>query len=170
MRSKFPVALVLSALGTVASATSALCVELNGLEFVMTTDKTAYKVGEPIRVNVTWTNAGTGHLLIPNWRGPTDGPAKLVEGDNTVYEFAVYYEGKEWVEFKAGPSCKPSIGVDLEAKQTVTRSYDVGDSYSFTRPGRYVLRAVQFGYPPDDPDKYWRGRIFHPDVEIWIRE
>jgi len=164
-------ALLVSAIGTVAAVTAARGVELNGLEFAVTTEKTAYRVGEPIRLTVTWTNAGRGKLNIPAWRGPINGPATLVEENETIYEFAVYFEGKEWVDFRGGPTCPVLVGLDLESQKSVTRSYDISDVYSFARPGRYVLRAVQFGWSPDDKlVTHWRGRIVHPDVEIRIQE
>jgi hypothetical protein len=171
MRSRLTSMLVVSALAVAAAATPAGCAESNGLEFAMTTDKITYRIGEPIRVSATWTNKGSDYLQIPNWRGPLDAPAELTEGNHTVYEFAVYFEGKERIESNEGHSCRTQVGSRLEPRQSLTRSYDIGEVYRLVRPGRFALRAVLFGYPSDDNAvSAWRGRIVHPDVEIRILE
>jgi hypothetical protein len=162
---------LVSAIGTACALTPVRCDELNGLGFEKTTDKTMYRVGEPIRVSVTWTNVGPVNTKIPSWRGPTEGVSSTVEGKNTIYDFAVYYEGGERISFHGVFSNVTAMEVSLEPKQSLTSSYEIDGVYSFARPGRYALRTIDFGYGPDDHvAEHWRGRIMYPDVAIWIRE
>jgi len=170
MRSHIAISLLL-AIVTVAGVPPARCAERNGLAFAMTTDKRNYKVGEPVRVSFTWTNVGVTTLVIPNWRGPTEGVTGSGEGESAIRDFAVYYEGKEMVGYRGVFACGVAPELSLESKRTVTHSYEINDVYSLSRTGRYVLRSAYFGYAPNDRAlNHWRGEIVHPDVEIWIHE
>jgi len=171
MRKHITLAVLVSTIATGVAVRPARCAELNGLDFVMSTDKKSYKVGEPIRVRFTWTNVGVVKLVIPDWRGPTDGVTAFGQGKDEVRDFAVYFEGTEMLPYRGGFACGIDPEVALESKTTLTRSYTISDVYSFARAGRYVLRSAYFGYAPDNQSLgHWSGQIVHPDVQIRIHE
>ena len=171
MRSHIAVTVVVSVFASGAALQPGRCTELNGLDFVVTTDKTSYKVGEPVRVSFTWTKVGVVTVKIPKWRGPLAGVTATSHDEGAIRDFSVYYEGKERVGYGGGFSCGMAREISLESKRTLTQSYEINEVYSLTRPGRYVLRSAFFGYPLDDGSLgHWRGRIDAPEVEIWIHE
>jgi hypothetical protein len=165
------VLVVLSGILGLAAPQPAVCVEQEGLGFLMTSAKTVYQVGERIHVTFTWTNLTDRRLVIVNWRGPTGGVTDYSQGTDKRYDFSVYYDGKEMLAYHGEFACGPLQGLTLEPKATVTRTYEISEVYSFSRPGRYLLRTIYAGYALDDPvPEHWRGKIIHPDVEIWIHE
>jgi hypothetical protein len=160
---------VLAAIGVIAPM-NAMCAELRGLDFVVTTDKKVYTIGEPVRVTFAWTNVTDRTLVIVNWRGPLGGISDISEGVK-AYDFEVLYDGQEMLKYHGEFVDGLRTSLDLEPKKSLTRAYDISDVYDFGRPGRYVIRATYCGFAYDDPAPgRWRGKITHPDVELWVRQ
>jgi hypothetical protein len=169
MRRQGILARVVAAFACVVAGFPAPCVEQAGLGFVMTAEKAAYRSGESTRVTITWTNLSARTLVIPRWRGPTAGVTSSGHGAEEVRDFSVFYEGKERLAYQGLFACGPTQPLSLEPGEKETQTYDISDSYALSRPGKYVLRTVFFGYGADDPSgEHWKGRIVHPDIEVWI--
>ena len=165
------VGMILMVVTSVVISETATCLEKNGLGFVVNTDKKVYKIGEPIRVGFSWTNVTESNLVIVNWRGPKGGVSASGDDPDRTYDFSVFYEGKERLDYHGEYIDGPRSSLTLKPRQTETREYEITDVYSFSRPGRYVIRVTYNGFAYDEKNPArWRGKIDHPAIEIAVRE
>jgi hypothetical protein len=143
------------------------------LRLVVSSDKSTYVVGEPIRIRLAWTNTGTEELRIPIWRGAQMGQtaARNANGEHTLLALSIYYEGKERIPYRGAIGCGPDDGWQVPPGETRDTDFEVQDTYELARPGRYVVRIAYAGFNRDNPlpPHAWEGLLLHPDIELSVR-
>ena len=145
-------------------------VEKDGLRLVVTTDQESYTIGEPVLVKVAWTNLTDGQLVIRSWDGLSNAPGRM-GGDESepLYDFAIYFGGKERVSYRSDIACGPPGRWVLPPRETIQQQHDVSDTYDLTRPGRYTIRVIYGSGSSLANEVSWVGRLSHPEVEFVMK-
>ncbi len=147
-------------------------VDQGGLRLVVTSDKSVYGVGEPIRLRLAWTNTGPVELRIPTWPGSQMGAtaARYGGGEPTLLALAIYHNGQERVLYSGSIGSGADQGLRIEPGERRQTEFSIHDTYDMTRPGRYVVRVAYAGFDDDHaPPHAWKGLLVHPDFTFTVR-
>lgn len=143
-----------------------------GLRLVVTSDKSAYAAGEPIRIRLAWTNLGAGEVLIPTWRGAQMGEtaARYGGGEPMLLALEIYRDGKDRIPHSGVIGCGPDDGVRIPPGETRDSEFQIDDTFDVAQSGRYVVRVAFAGFNDDRARPHgWKGLLRHPDVEFTVR-
>jgi hypothetical protein len=144
----------------------------NGLRLVVSSDKSTYAVGEPIRVRLAWTNTSREELRIPTWRGAQMGEtaARHDGGQPMLLALSIYYDGKDRIPYAGAIGCGPDEGLQVPPGETRDTEFAIHDTYDLSRSGRYVIRVACAGFNYEYPPPHaWKGLIVYPDIEFTVR-
>jgi hypothetical protein len=101
-------------------------VEREGLRLLVNVDQDTYRPGEPVIVEVSWTNMTNHTMTINDWRGPTDRSSPRF-GSNEPPDFSVFY-GNDPLDYRGPIICSTWASpptVSLLPGQGVIKMFDV---------------------------------------------
>jgi hypothetical protein len=150
--------------------------ELDGLRLEVSTDRSTYRLGEPVRVRLRWTNLGAHSLTIPAWWSSTEGQRaaelRADGGDVLSFAFEVYGTSQAKLPYVGVIGCGPDQGRKLDPGEISEVDYSINDGYDLSAPGHYAIRVTFAGYRREQgllfPQDAWKGLIRHPDVVFKI--
>ncbi len=141
-----PLAASLVALSCLALSNSASA-QVEHLETRIRTDRSAFLAGEPIEVEVSFTNTSAGRIAFLPWNTPLEENFFADMFDITFNGEAMPYEGR--MAMRIAPTQADYIV--LEAYETVWATLDIASAYKMRWDGRYTICLQAFVLPPEHP-------------------